>query len=308
MSIDELKKLQLKIIKKNKICNLIAVIFILFTSVITFITTNIELQFFIMLFFFEIIISIIIISIIKIIVNGKNIKLFNDNFKNIFVLNALQKKFNDIVYYSDKGFEESFVNSIGMLDTGDRYYSNDFISGTYKNIKFEQSDIHIEEKHEEKDSDGNKKIVWKTLFKGRLMIFDFNKNFRANIQVSSVYFDAELLPWGKKFSRIRMDDEDFNKNFCVYAQNEHEAFYILTPHFMEKLKEITKELNCGIMFCFVDNKLHVAIDNHEDSFEYNVFKIINEQEIEEKIIKDIKVITDFVDELKLDNDLFRKVV
>lgn len=308
MSIDELKKLQLKIIKKNKICNLIAVIFILFASVITFITTNIELQFFIMLFFFEIIISIIIISIIKIIVNGKNIKLFNDNFKNIFVLNALQKKFNDIVYYSDKGFEESFVNSIGMLDTGDRYYSNDFISGTYKNIKFEQSDIHIEEKHEEKDSDGNKKIVWKTLFKGRLMIFDFNKNFRANIQVSSVYFDAELLPWGKKFSRIRMDDEDFNKNFCVYAQNEHEAFYILTPHFMEKLKEITKELNCGIMFCFVDNKLHVAIDNHEDSFEYNVFKIINEQEIEEKIIKDIKVITDFVDELKLDNDLFRKVV
>ena len=105
-----------------------------------------------------------------------------------------------------------------------------------------------------------------------------------------------------------MEDLEFNKNFCVYAQSEHEAFYILTPHFMEKLKEVTNKLNCGVMFCFVDNRLHIAIDNNEDSFECNVFKVINEQEIEADIIKDIKVITDFVNELSLDNDLFRKEV
>jgi len=62
------------------------------------------------------------------------------------------------------------------------------------------------------------------------------------------------------------------------------------------------------MFCFVGNRLHIAIDNNEDSFECNVFKVINEQEIEADIIKDIKVITDFVNELSLDNDLFRKEV
>ena len=77
---------------------------------------------------------------------------------------------------------------------------------------------------------------------------------------------------------------------------------------MEKIKDITKELNCDVMFGFADSRLYIAIDNDEDSFEYNVFKPINEQEIEEIIVKDIKLITNFVDELNLDNDLFRREV
>ena len=311
MSIDELKALQLKIIEKNKKCNLISTIFILtllIISAVIFIINKLEIQFILMISFFELVFSIIITLIVKSVVNGKDIGTFNKNYKNIFVLKALKNNFDDIVYSPDKGFNERYVDEVGMLDTGDRYHSNDFISGAYKGIKFEQADVHIEEKHEEKDEDGRTRTVWETLFRGRLMVFDFNKRFKANIQVSSRYFDAESLPWGKKFTRVKMEDLEFNKNFCVYAQSEHEAFYILTPHFMEKLKEVTNKLNCGIMFCFVDNRLHIAIDNNEDSFECNVFKVINEQEIEADIIKDIKVITDFVNELSLDNDLFRKEV
>ena len=56
----------------------------------------------------------------------------------------------------------------------------------------------------------------------------------------------------------------------------------------------------------VENKLHVAVNNDEDSFEYNVLNPINEEEIEQDIIKDIKLITDFVNELNLDNNLFKK--
>lgn len=311
MNIEELKTLQLKIIKKNKLCNLIATIFILIilsVSTIIFLYNNIELQFIIMGILFELVISIIIIFAIKSIVNGKDIKLFNKNFKNIFVLKSLENNFDNIVYNPNDGFDEHFVDEVGMLNTGDRYHSNDFISGVYKGIKFEQADVHIEEKYEEKDKDGKTRTVWETLFKGRIMVFDFNKSFKANIQVSSRNFDAESLPWGKKITKVKTEDMEFNKSFCIYAQSEHEAFYILTPHFMEKLKEATNKLNCGVMFCFVDNRLHIAIDNNEDSFEYNVFKVINEQKIEADIIKDIKVITDFVNELSLDNNLFRKEV
>jgi len=311
MNIEELKVLQLKIIKKNKTCNLIATIFILILlsiSMVVFFTNEVQLQSIIMTIFFEVVIVIVIISVVKAIVNGKDIVLFNKNFKNIFVLKSLQNNFDNVVYTPETGFDKTFVDSVGMLNTADRYHSNDFISATYKNIKFQQSDVHIEEKHEERDSDGNTRTVWETLFRGRLMVFDFNKKFKANIQVSSSSFDAEKLPWGRKFSRVKMEDMEFNKIFYVYAQNEHEAFYILTPHFMEKMKEISRTLNYGIMFCFVDNKLYIALDNNQDSFEHNVLKVINEQEIEENITKDIKIITNFVDELDLDNNLFRKEV
>lgn len=311
MSIEELKSLQDKIIQKNKTINIIfAIIISIVVGITLFIvlSTKAEIQFIIISMFVELVVLIIILVITKGIVNGNDIQTFNKEFKNIFVLKSLKNYFDDLVYKPEKGFSEEEIDKIGMLDTGDRFDSNDYISGKYKNINFEQSDIHVEEKHEEEDEDGKKKEVWETIFRGRWMIFDFNKRFKSNVQVVSSGFPAHSLPLGKKFSRVKMEDVEFNKMFFIYSETEHEAFYILTPHFMEKLKKVYRELKCSIMFGFVDNRLYVAINNYEDSFEYNVFKKINEEEIEKNIIKDIKVITDFVNELDLDNDLFRKEV
>ena len=274
-------------------------------TIIYFKIKNIPLEMLLATAPFALLIYLFFIMYIKSKVNGKDIDKFNKEYKNTFVLKSLNNIFEDIKYNPNNGFKEEYIEKVGMLDTGDSYSSNDYISGKYKNISFEQSDIHIQEEHEEENEDGKKETEWVTTFMGRLMIFDFNKNFKANIQVTSCYFSANTLPWSKRFTRVKMEDTEFNNSFMVFAESEHEAFYILTPHFMEKLKEITKQLKCGVMFCFVDNKLHIAIDNYTDSFEYNVFNPINEKEIEESITKDIKLITDFVEELDLDNDLFK---
>ena len=255
---------------------------------------------------FELVFGLISLVIIKLIVNGKDISKFDNEFKNIFVLNALKNTFDDLNYNIEEGFDEETLSDYGMIDTADRYSSNDYISGTYKGIKFEQSDVHIEEKHESEDSDGNKIVHWVTIFRGRYMIFDFNKKFMANVQVVSNRFGARSSPRDRKFSKVKLEDMEFNKMFDVYTDIEHDAFYILTPHFMQKIKDLYKNLDSPIMLCFVDNRLHIALDNGEDSFEYNVFKPINEEEINKDIIKDIKLITDFVNELNLDNDLFRR--
>ena len=311
MNLEELKGLQAKIIKKNKTANkigtiVIITILLILSSVVFFKTKNIMSV--LLSDFFCFIFCFIILTIVKTIINGKDIRLFNKEFKNIFVFTALKSTFQNVKYSPDKGFSESFVDEIGMINTSDRFNSNDYISGTYKGIKFEQSDMHIEEEHETTDSEGNKTTTWITIFRGRLMIFDFNKSFKSNIRVSTKYFRADKLPWSKKFSKIKMEDVEFNKLFSIYSQSEHEAFYILTPHFMEKIKTLTNNLNCGIMYAFIDNKLYIAIDNNTDSFEYNVFKVIDEQKINEDLSKDIRLITKFVEELNLEKDLFRKEV
>ena len=309
MNVEELKQLQSQIIKKNKICNIVGLLLFqialaIYLSIAIPKKTDIYLM--IIISFIELIFCLIIVMYIKSKANDKDIEKFYKEFKNVFVLKSLNNIFTDIKYYPEKGFSKNFIKNIGMLYTGDSYNSNDYISGKYKDIAFEQSDIHIEEKYIEEDADGEKEEVWKTIFLGRLMIFDFNKPFKTNIQVASYRFEAESLPWSKKFSRVEMEDTEFNNTFNVYAESEHEAFYVLTPHFMEKLKTITKKINCGIMFCFVDNKLHIAVDNEKDSFEYNVFEPIDEIKIEKEITNDIKLITDFIDELNLDNELFKK--
>jgi hypothetical protein len=75
---------------------------------------------------------------------------------------------------------------------------------------------------------------------------------------------------------------------------------------MEKLKNISNKVKGKLLFCFIDNKLHIGIYNREDSFEHSIFQKINEEQVIKNISKDITLITNFIDELNLDNDLFRK--
>lgn len=308
MSIEELKQLQAKIIAKNRKWNIIGTILffsIELTTLIIFLNSNTILQIIIMTMIFEMIIVVVIVSVGKNMTNGKDIKMFYNEFKNAFVKRMLETKFENLVYNYQNGFSEEYIQKIGMINTADRFASNDYISGMYKGINFEQSDMHIQEEHETTDKDGHTTTYWVTIFLGRLMKFDFNKNFKADVQIASNSFGASRLPYYKKFTKVKMEDVEFNKMFKTYAESEHDAFYILTPHFMEKLKDIKKKLNCGIMFCFIDSKLYIAINNNKDSFEYNVFKPINEKVVEESMSKDIDLITNFVDELNLDNNLFR---
>ena len=309
MNIEELKEFQKKIIKKNRTCNIIGIfLFIVIASIGAYIilSKNIEPQFIIFSTFIGAIVPIIIITIIKSATVNKDIIKFNREFKKIFVLNSINKVFGNITYNPDRGFTEEFIEKNNILYTGDAFDSNDYIEATYKNIKFVQSDIHISEKREEKDSDGNTDVKWVTIFRGRLMIFDFNKPFKANLQVVSPNLCYMTLTRRTKYNKVTMEDPEFNKRFNVFAENEHEAFYILTPHFMERIKEITNKLDYPIMFYFSNSKLHIAIDDNSDSFEWDPLKPIDEKAILENITSDIKIITSFVDELNLYNDLFKK--
>lgn len=255
--------------------------------------------------------SIVIGSIITVIVDIKPRKKFVLAFKETFVLKSLNSVFTDLLYEPEKGLDRSIIANTKMMNMGDRYSSNDYISGKYKNISVVQADVHIEEQHTTVDSNGHTTTTYVTIFKGRWMIFDFNKIFKANVQVCQKGFgNSKISNWGSKikYKKVMMEDQDFNNKFKTYAQDEHDAFYILTPSLMEKIKKLTGNIKGKLLFCFIDNKLHVGIQNNKDSFEHGLFKKIDEEKITQEISQDVKLITNFVDDLSLDNDLFRKEV
>lgn len=259
-----------------------------------------------------IIFPIIMVGIIvTLIISSGPQKKFTLAFKNMFVLKSLQNVFENLQYNPEQGIPKSFISSTQMMYMGDRYSSNDYVSGKYKGINVIQSDVHIEEREQTTDSEGNTTTNWVTIFRGRWMIFDFNKMFKSNIQVSQKGFsNSRINNWFSevKYKKVSMEDQEFNKKFRIYAQNDHDAFYILTPSLMEKIKNLSMAISGKLLLCFIDNKLHVGIDNNKDSFEHSVFSKIDEEKILNDISRDIKLITDFVDKLNLDNDLFRREV
>lgn len=306
MDINKLKDIQNDVIRKSKIINIVC---ICIWIIVMFVIFKLKL-----LFLYYVIVSVTILAfwtIIRCILLNKQIKEFDDGFKKIFVSESLNKIFSNLNYDPNKGLDYYELANTKMMNMGDRYSSNDYFEAEYKNVKIRQADVDIQEKHETTDSDGNTTTTWITIFAGKWMIFDFNKTFNANIQVSQKGFgNSYVSNWGEKnkYKKIEMEDSEFNKMFRVYAQYEHDAFYVLTPALMEKIKKITNQIDGKLLFCFINNELHVGIFNYKDSFEYNIFEKINEEKINEEISHDIKIITDFVDQLNLDNSLFRKEV
>ena len=247
--------------------------------------------------------------VLPIIVFASYNKKFTKVFKDEFVKASLESIFDNLYYDPARGLDRNIIANTGMLYMGNRYSSNDYISGSYKNVPFEQADVCIQDVETHTDSEGHTHTDVTNILVGKWMIFDFNKSFKANVQVKSKFFSFSKLSIKRgetKYNTVKMEDEDFNKKFSVHAQSEHDAFYILTPQLMQRIKELNEGLKGKIMLCFIDNKLHVALNNSKDSFEYNMLSKLDENVINEYVSKEIKIITDFVDKLNLENDIFKK--
>lgn len=296
MSVEEVEQLRCKAVKSFYISLGIYLLF-MFLIIFVFKIAMIQLIFFLGIF------GIVIVSIFT----SVKYKKFVNEYKKVIVANSFKEVFTDVNYEIDRGISHAVINSTGMMRMGNRFYSNDYVSGKYKNIKFECSDVVIQ--NETKDSDGDSHTT--TYFSGQWFIFDFNKKFKANFQVrESSFINARLgsIFDNSRYEKVELEDMEFNKKFDVYAQNPLDVFYVLTPATMEKIKELENNSNGHLLFCFIDNKLHVALYNNKDLFEPKLFKKINYEEDKKATLEEMKLITQFVDVLDLDNNLFRREV
>ena len=245
--------------------------------------------------------------IITTLVNQKVGRQYRRAYKAYFVEQNLKKTFTNLSYDHAAGISSALLDSTGMVYTGNRYSSNDFTSGKYKDVAFSQADVHIETEHT--DSDGNTRYT--TIFRGRFMIFEFPKQFSFKLEIVGKHFRAYRKPGtdsktGHKTEKITTESSEFNSMFRVYGQDGFEAYYILDPAFMVKLMNIATMHRNRVLFAFYENRLIVGLDDGKDSFEPPFpMKTIDEAAESAKISADIKTITDFVDQLSLARKLFK---
>ena len=292
MTYEELEKKRKKFRNRLILC---VIGFMIFLSVIFYYAETLGV--------FCVILTVIALPITALFI-AKPIEEYSKAYKEYFVLRSLKKYFTELKYDPDTGLEKEIIADTKMIYMGNMYSSDDFIEGKYKDVSFKQADVHIQ--YDDHDSEKSSTI---TLFKGRWMVFDFNKEFKSNIQVVQKEFGFNKLieDDGISYKKVEMESDSFNKRYNVFAKNEHEAFYILTPSLMEKLEKLDDNNEGKLLLCFVDNKLHIGLYDDNDSFEPpSCMHKINEEKEMNKTNKDIKVITQFIDELNLDNTLFKK--
>ena len=230
------------------------------------------------------------LGIILIIVGGKGYSKIVVELKTTIINAILNQHVNNGIYRAKPGISSNLVYGSGVLRRASKFSSEDYIEGNINNVHFCFSDVHLEDEVSNEDS-----THYVTVFRGQFFQFQFNKKFTGDLFV----MEGSSPLSSRKYQRIKLESVIFNSVFKVYATNEHEAFYILTPHFMESLLELEKHHPGKITMSFKENKLNIAIYNNIDSFKCPMFKKFNEELIN-NFTNDLKLIEKIIRSLKLD--------
>ena len=120
---------------------------------------------------------------------------------------------------------------VGIVPSWDRSAYEDQIFGNRHGIDFEFFEAHLEEKRTTRDSNGNTRIKWVTVFRGQCIRFDFHKRFFGHTLVTR---DAGFFNFLGKVSmgeleRARLESTEFEKAFEVYTSDPVSYTHLTLP-------------------------------------------------------------------------------
>lgn len=221
-------------------------------------------------------------------------------FKNKYLRDLISKTFDDANYYPDKGVNVNQVYNSDLVKKADRHHTEDLITGRVDGVNFLTSDVKLEERRVRHTKNGTQ-VYYVTYFLGRFFEFDFPKEFKSKILVT----EGSIFTWFSSYKKIELESVDFNKKFKTYTQNEHDAFYVLTPHLMESIQKLESQNPGSLGLTFAGTKLYILINNHINTFDLKLFRTIDMSVIK-GLERDLSVIKEIVQELKLNRNIFIK--
>lgn len=202
---------------------------------------------------------------------------FNLSFKSKYVQQVISsiEGFEKLQYVPKGGFTWDDVRNAAAVNYSDkRYYdSEDLLMGEYENIRFQISDVCTR-----KMVRMSKKNRVEEIFSGQMICldqFDDTKRSNGHIQIFEKKFMSNMVGW-KAENEIHTENEIFNSRFSVFAHDEHNAYYILTPQRIEKIMHFADVMNGQVSFVFRDEKLFVAV-RRDSMFDASIDEPVSKQ-------------------------------
>ena len=245
------------------------------------------------IFIAEIVFGVAVLSagtflILWLIIVKRSYEKFNSNFKSRYVLQVIGaiKGFDQLQYIPKGGFTWDDVRNAAAINCGEKKYydSEDLLIGEYENIRFKISDITTY-----KTVKIYKRKRIEEIFSGQMICleqFDNIKKSNGHIQIFEKKFMSNIIGW-KAEHEIHTENERFNNRFSVYASDEHNAYYILTPQRMEKIMRFADAIDGQVSIVFRGKTLFAAV-KRESMFDASIDKPVLDQT--EKIKEDANFI------------------
>ena len=187
-------------------------------------------------------------------------------YKDAFVREPLINNFENVIYEPGNGFTLDRVKSFQLCETGNSFYSEDYICANYLGVNFEVAQVYTGYVDNSGDSSYSK-----TYFDGRMMVFNFPDKLVSSVSVFSRKFKNRAIKHKEaKENAVELEATQFNKDFDVYSPVPHDAFYLLTPPVMERLQVQAAKYQ-GIAMNVIGNRVMLAFNEPgKNAFDSNI--------------------------------------
>jgi len=206
-------------------------------------------------------------------------------------------------------FMKSGIYSVSI----DSYTGEDHFAGKIGKTDMEFSEVTAKHLNTTQQTRENKQ-EYTIIFSGIFIIADFNKNFLTHTLVLPDTAEKIFGKFGQtlqsigagKKKLVRLENPDFEKEFCVYADDQVEARYILTPSLMERILAYKRKWKSKISLSFCDSKVYIAISTNKNLFEARIFKPVADYSFMEENLRFLILLTGIVEDLNLNTRIWTK--
>lgn len=205
-------------------------------------------------------------------------KAYNTEYKTNFLQEKIHKEFPKSDYKAKDRISIKEISECSMIKKARSANANDCIEGTYKGVDFLRYDMELSYKKSRKVSD----CV--------LIACNNRTQLSSEIQIVQKNFSIGKNAYEKPDSYLEYvtGDEDFDKKFAVYVQNQEEAANFVDKELMKKLSKFS---GGGPIAAFFDRKkVYLIVRRKKDSMEAPVYKAVKESACRREAEKETEVI------------------
>jgi hypothetical protein len=224
------------------------------------------------------------------------------------ILPALEQKLKDVEYRQRERISSELVKEADLIPYGgvngwNNASGEDLVMGSYQGMRIQFSDMSLTHVESYRDDEGRRQTkVTARLLQGLWAVCDCDLGLSSDVRIVEKSPGKDLASLLKKVkSDVETENSAFNEQFQIKTDSPHDAFYVLTPHMMERLVSADRLAQGETHIAFLANgKVHIAINSGRDSFKFVWSKVADElPQTRQRIADDLRYVTDIIDELRL---------
>ena len=169
-----------------------------------------------------------------------------------------------IEYLQKAGIPEKYFKQANFINKYTKYHSFDFVSSNIQGKDFLFSGISVKDTSKTTNTG-----ELKTIFYGTFGITDFVTETPVDMIIAPDLNNKILNVLSEDFKKalgvnrkiVRLENQEFERLFEVYCEDQVMARKIITLTFMEKMVEFRNLINKNITLIYKNNKIYFFIEN-----------------------------------------------